>query len=82
MQACMCTATSFTVELKTDGLQDAKVMLEDEADINASIIIGQDTKIKVVSKFHLGELLMSRWSDGSSREQQSSRRTQMQRQSH
>ena len=40
----------FTVELRTDGFQDAKVMLEQDVDINASTIIGtrQNQKTKVV----------------------------------
>ena len=51
----------FTVGLKTDGFQDAKVMSEHEVDINGTIIIGvgQDPKTKVV---------MSRWSGWSCRE--------------
>ena len=42
----------LTVELKTDGFQDAKVVSEHEVDINASIIIGtgQDTETKVMKQ--------------------------------
>ena len=42
----------FTVELRTDGFQDAKVMSEHEVDMNASIIIGtgQNTHTKVVKQ--------------------------------
>ena len=42
----------FTVELRTDGFQDAKAMSEHDVDINASNIIGtgQNTKTKVVTQ--------------------------------
>ena len=42
----------FMVELRMDGLQDAKVMSEDIMDMNASTIIGlgQNIKAKIVKR--------------------------------
>ena len=51
--ASMCMhGNEFTVELRSDGFQDAKEMSEQEVDINASTIIGtgQNTKTKSVKQ--------------------------------
>ena len=72
MQACMWLSDDFMVELSIDVFQDAKVMSEHKVDIEVSTIIGlgQNTEAKFVKQVRLGDQLVSRGRDWSSREQQ------------